>query len=73
MIEGRDIAVWVASGVLAIGIGWGRYAKTKARNDLLRELIKMDPVRRAKMLDRLDPKLAMEIRQQLLERFRIMT
>ena len=31
----------------------------------------MDPVRREKVLSRLRPELAMELRQQLMERFRI--
>ena len=73
MIEQRDIAVWVTSALLAIGIGWGRYAKTKSRNDLVRQLAAMDPERRRKMLSRLTPKVAMEVRQQLLERFQIMS
>jgi hypothetical protein len=33
----------------------------------------MDPVRREKMLSRLDPRLATEMRQQLMERYRMMT
>jgi flagellar motility protein MotE (MotC chaperone) len=73
MIEQRDIAVWIASGLLAAGIGWSRYAKWKTRDRLVREIAAMDPEKRAKFLGRLDPKLAMEIREQLLERFRIMT
>lgn len=73
VIEGRDIAVWAASAFLAVGIGWSRYAKTKARNDLARQMAAMDPARRAKMLSRLNPKVAMEVRQDLLERFQIMS
>jgi hypothetical protein len=73
MIEQRDIAVWAASAFLAIGIGWSRYAKAKARNDLVREIAAMEPERRKKMLSRLNPKVAMEVRQELLERYRIMT
>ncbi len=73
MIEQRDIIVWVASALLAAGIGWSRYAKRKARIDLARELAAMDPERRKKMLSRMNPQTAMEIRQELLERFRIMT
>jgi hypothetical protein len=72
VIEQRDLAVWAASALLAIGIGWSRYAKSKARNDLLRQLAAMDPERREKMLSRYNPTLAMELRQELLERFRIM-
>jgi hypothetical protein len=73
MITGRDIAVWTISTVLAIGIGWSRYAKWKTRNDLVRELAAMDPERREKVLQRLNPKLAMEMREQLMERFQIMS
>lgn len=73
VITERDIAVWAASAFLAIGIGWSRYAKAKAKNNLVRELAAMDPARRAKMLSRMNPKVAMELRQDLLERFRILT
>ena len=73
MITGTDITVWTISALLAIGIGWSRYAKWKMRDKLVRELANMDAERREKMLDRLTPKLAMEVRQQLMERFRIMS
>ena len=73
MIEQRDIAVWAASALLAIGIGWSRYVKKKGRDDLLRQLAAMEPEVRQKMLSRYNPTLAMELRQELLERFRIMT
>lgn len=73
MIEQRDIAVWAAAALLAVGMGWSRYAKTKSRNDLLRRLASMEPEVRRKMLSRYNPRLAMELRQELLERFRIMT
>ena len=72
MIEQRDIVGWTVSAILAIGLGLSRYAKTKGRNDLLRQLAAMDPEVRKKMLSRYNPKLAMELRQELLERFRIM-
>jgi hypothetical protein len=39
----------------------------------VRELAAMDPAVREKMLSRLNPKLALEIREQLMERFRIMS
>ena len=73
MITGTDITVWTVSALLAIGIGSSRYAKWKTRNKLVRELASMDAERREKMLNRLNPKLAMEARQELMERFRIMT
>jgi hypothetical protein len=73
MITGTDITVWTISALLAVGIGCSRYAKWKMRHKLVRELAAMDAERRGKMLDRLNPKLAMEVRQQLMERFRIMS
>ena len=73
MIEQRDIAVWVASALLALGIGWSRYAKAKTRNHLLRTLLAMDPEQRKKVLSRMNPQTAMELRQTLLERYGIMS
>ena len=73
MITGRDITVWTISAVLAIGIGLSSYAKRKTRDKLVRELAAMEPERRQKVLTRLNPKLAMEIREQLMERFHIMS
>ena len=73
MITGTDITVWTISAVLAVGIGWSRYVKLKTRNTLVRELAAMDAERRAKVLQRLNPKLAMEMREQLMERFQIMS
>jgi hypothetical protein len=73
VITGTDITVWTVSALLALGIGWSRYAKWKTRDKLVRELASMDAERREKMLNRLNPKLAMEARQQLMERFRIMS
>jgi len=73
MITGTDITVWTISAVLAIGIGWSRYEKWKTRDKLVRELAAMEPERRQKVLQRLNPKLAMEIREQLMERFQIMS
>ena len=58
---------------MAIGIGGSRYAKWKTRHKLVRDLAAMDPAAREKMLSRLNPKLAMEIRQELMERFRMMS
>jgi len=73
MITGTDITVWTISAVLAIGIGLSSYAKRKTRDKLVRELAAMEPERRQKVLQRLNPKLAMEIREQLMERFQIMS
>jgi hypothetical protein len=72
MITRTDIAVWTVSALLAVGVGWSRYAKWKTRYKLVRELAAMDPERRERILNRLDPKLALEVREQLMERFRIM-
>jgi tRNA A37 N6-isopentenylltransferase MiaA len=69
VMTGTDIAVWVISALLAAGIGWSKYAKWKTRNKLVREIAAMDPERREKMLNRLDPKTAMEIREELMKRF----
>jgi hypothetical protein len=73
MITGIDVTVWTISGLLAIGIGWSAYAKRKTRDKLVRELAAMEPERRQKVLQRLNPKLAMEMREQLMERFKIMS
>jgi hypothetical protein len=73
MISGTDITVWTVSVLLAVGVGWSRYAKWKTRDKLVRELAAMDPDRRGKVLSRLNPKLALEVREQLMERFRIMS
>ena len=69
MITGTDITVWVISALLAIGIGLSRYSKWKTRDKLVREMAAMDPERREKVLSRLDPKTAMEVRQELMKRF----
>jgi hypothetical protein len=69
MITGVDIAVWTVSALIAVGIGWSRYAKMKTRDKIVRELAAMNPERRELTLSRLSPKLAMEIRQELMQRF----
>jgi len=73
MVSGTDIAVWVISAVIAVGVGWSRYAKYKTRDKLVRDLAAMDPERREKILSRLQPDLQMEIRQELMKRFRLKT
>jgi len=55
MASGVDITVWIISALLAIGVGWSRYAKWKTREKLVRELAAMDPERREKVLSRLNP------------------
>jgi hypothetical protein len=71
MITERDITVWAISALLAIGIGWSRYVKWRTRDKVVRDLAAMDPDRREKMLSRLNPKLAIEVREQLMKRFRM--
>ena len=66
-----DLTVWIISALIAIGIGWSRYAKAKTLNKIVRDMAAMDPEKREKLLSRLTPKFAMEIRQELLDRFRI--
>jgi hypothetical protein len=64
------IGLWVLCALLAAGVFWTRIEKKKTRDKLLRELAAMDPERREKVLSRLRPQLQMEIRQQMMERFR---
>ena len=71
LVTSTDITVWVASALLALGIGAGKYAKWNARNRLVRELAAMDRERREKVLSRMNPAQAMEARQELMRRFNI--
>jgi aspartokinase-like uncharacterized kinase len=71
MITGTSIALWVGCAVVAAGVGWSRYEKRRTRDKLLRELVAMDPKRREQLLNRLTPKLATELRENLMERFHI--
>jgi hypothetical protein len=71
LVTATDITVWIISALLALGIGWSKYAKWKARHKLVRELAAMDPERREKVLSRMSPDLAMEARQELMRRFHI--
>ena len=71
LVTSTDITVWVASALLAFGIGAGKYAKWKARHQLVRELAAMDRERREKILSRMNPTQAMEARQELMRRFNI--
>jgi len=66
-----SIVLWAICLLLAVGVAWTRYDKKKTRDKFLRELVAMDPVRRDKVLSRLRPEIAMELRQQLMERYRI--
>ena len=71
LVTSTDITVWVISGLLAFGIASTKYAKWKARNQLVRDLAAMDRERREKMLSRMNPEQAMEARQELMRRFNI--
>jgi hypothetical protein len=66
-----SIVLWGICFLLAIGVGWSRYEKKKTRDKFLRELIAMDPVRREKVLSRLRPEMEMDLRRELMERYRI--
>jgi hypothetical protein len=68
VITGTSLAIWSVSLILAAGVGWSRYEKKKTREKLIHELMAMDMERREKLLDRLNQKLAMELRQALMER-----
>jgi hypothetical protein len=71
LVTSTDITVWIVSVLLALGIGFSKYAKWKARNQLVRELAAMDRERREKVLSRMNPAQAMEARQELMRRFNI--
>jgi len=71
LVTSTDITVWIASALLALGIGFSKYAKWKTRNRLVRDLAAMDRERREKVLSRMNPEQAMEARQELMRRFNI--
>jgi hypothetical protein len=73
MISGTDITVWVIASIIAVGVGWSRYVKYKTREKMVRDFAAMDPALREKLLNRLQPDLQMEIRQELMKRFRLKT
>jgi hypothetical protein len=73
VITGTDIAIWVGSGLLALGIGWSKYSKYKTREKMVREFVAMGPEQREKLLSRLQPETQMEIRQELMKRLRVKT
>ena len=73
MVSATDITIWVVSGLLAVGIGWSKYSKYKTREKMVREFAAMSPEQREKLLSRLQPDMQMEIRQELMKRFRVKT
>lgn len=66
-----SVTIWVICLLLAAGVAWSRYEKKRTRDKFLRELVAMDPVRREKILSRLRPDIQNDLRQQLMERFRM--
>lgn len=64
-----SIVLWTLTALMAAGIFWSRYDKKKTRDKRVRELAAMTPERRELLLSRLNPKLAKEIREQLMMRF----
>ncbi len=66
-----SIVLWVICLFLAVGVAWTRYEKKKTRDKFLRELVAMDPARREKVLSRLRPDMEKDLRQELMERYRI--
>jgi hypothetical protein len=73
VISNTTIAVWTVSALLGLTIGWSKYSKYRAREKMVREFIAMGPEQREKLLSRLQPELQMEIRQELMKRFRVKT
>ena len=71
MVIETSMIVWAVSAVLALGITWSRYEKKKSRDRFVRELAAMDPERREKVLNRLRPELQTELREQLMQRYRL--
>ena len=66
-----SIVLWVICLFLAVGVAWTRYEKKKTRDKFRRELVAMDPARREKVLSRLRPDMEKDLRQELMERYRI--
>ena len=66
-----SIILWGICLLLGVGVAWSRYEKKRTRDKFLRELIAMDPARREKVLSRLRPDMEMQLRQELMERYRI--
>lgn len=66
-----SVTVWLICLLLAAGVAWTRYEKRRTRDKFLRELVAMDPERREKVLSRLRPEIQRDLRQQLMERFRL--
>jgi cytochrome c-type biogenesis protein CcmH/NrfF len=66
-----SIILWGICLLLAVGVAWTRYEKKKTREKFIAELLAMDPDRREKVLSRLRPDVQTDLRQGLMERYRI--
>ena len=66
-----SIILWGICLLLAVGVAWSRYEKKRTRDKMIRELIAMDPDRREKVLSRLRPDMELQLRQELMERYRV--
>ena len=66
-----SVILWGLCLLLAVGVAWSRYEKKRTRDKMLRELLAMDPARREKVLSRLRPDMELQLRQELMERYRI--
>ena len=66
-----SLTIWGICLLLAAGVAWSRYEKKRTRDKFLHELMAMDPARREKVLSRLRPEIQNDLRQQLMERFRV--
>jgi hypothetical protein len=64
-----ELIVWSISAIMAVAVGWSRYVKHKTRERLVTELAAMDSEKREKILSRLNPKEAIELRERLMRRF----
>jgi hypothetical protein len=66
-----SVILWGICLLLAVGVAWSRYEKKRTRDKMLRDLLAMDPERREKVLSRLRPDMEMQLRQELMERYRL--
>ena len=66
-----SIILWAICLFLAVGVAWTRYEKKKTREKFIAELLAMDSDRREKVLSRLRPDVQTDLRQGLMERYRM--
>ena len=41
IVTSVDLTVWIISALIALGVGWSRYAKAKTLNKIVREMAAM--------------------------------